>query len=135
MMLGVMLFDQTSWDALQMSKADFLRNNRGIDDGKDIPEVFMGALYDRIVKNEIKMKGEPTIVQNKQPSANKILGLDAILNIVIRKRGEEKATETSDDIIRHMQEQFKAKAGKSEYVRKSFVFGDAILSICINTIS
>lgn len=101
----------------KMSKADFLRNNRGIDDGKDVPEDFMGALYDRIVKNEIKMKGDPMVPQNKQPTnANRILGLDAILNIVIRKRVEDKALETSDDVIRHMQEQFKAKAGKSETV-------------------
>ena len=104
-----------------MSKADFLRNNRGIDDGKDVSEAFLGALYDRIVKNEIKMKGEPTIIQNKQPSTNRILGLDAILNIVIWKRGEEKATETSDEIIRHMQEQFKAKAGKSEWVMEILI--------------
>jgi brefeldin A-inhibited guanine nucleotide-exchange protein len=33
---------------------------------------------------------------------------------VIRKRGEEKNMETSDDLIRHMQEQFKEKARKSE---------------------
>lgn len=35
---------------------DFLRNNRGINDGGDLPEDFMGALYDRIQTNEIKMK-------------------------------------------------------------------------------
>lgn len=101
----------------KMSKADFLRNNRGIDDGKDLPEDFTGALYDRIVKNEIKLKGDAMVPQNKQPiNANRLLGLDIILNIVIRKRGEDKALETSDAVIRHMQEQFKAKAGKSETV-------------------
>lgn len=35
---------------------DFLRNNRGINDGGDLPEEFMSALYDRIQTNEIKMK-------------------------------------------------------------------------------
>ncbi|KAG2437305.1 hypothetical protein HXX76_005962 [Chlamydomonas incerta] len=39
----------------KMSKAAFLKNNRGINDGADLPEAFMGALYDRIVTNEIKM--------------------------------------------------------------------------------
>lgn len=101
----------------KMSKADFIRNNRGIDDGKDLPEDYLGSLYDRIVKNEIKMKDDNLVPQNKLPTnANRILGLDGILNIVIRKRGEEKALETSDDLIRHMQEQFKAKASKSESV-------------------
>lgn len=35
---------------------DFLRNNRGINDGGDLPQDFMEAVYDRIVNNEIKMK-------------------------------------------------------------------------------
>ncbi|KAI5079490.1 hypothetical protein GOP47_0004969 [Adiantum capillus-veneris] len=101
----------------KMSKAEFLRNNRGINDGKDIPEEFMTALYDRIVKNEIKLKEDSIITQSKQPTnTSKILSLDAILNIVIRKRNEDKGLETSDDVIRHMQEQFKAKASKSETV-------------------
>ncbi|CAI0471293.1 unnamed protein product [Linum tenue] len=39
----------------KMSKADFIRNNRGIDDGKDLAEEFLSTLYDHIVKNEIKM--------------------------------------------------------------------------------
>jgi brefeldin A-inhibited guanine nucleotide-exchange protein len=44
-----------------------------------------------------------------------MLGLDTILNIVVRRpREESKILETSDDVIRYMQEQFKAKAGKSE---------------------
>lgn len=42
----------------KMSKADFLRNNRGINDGGDLPEEWMESLYDRIVNNEIKMQGE-----------------------------------------------------------------------------
>lgn len=101
-----------------MSKAEFLRNNRGIDDGADIPEDFMSALYDRIVLNEIKMKDD-TVAPTKQQTTNvnRMLGLDAILNIVVRRAPEgSKEMETSDDVIRHMQEQFKAKAGKSEYV-------------------
>jgi len=98
-----------------MSKADFMRNNRGIDNGKDLPEVYLGSLYDRIVKNEIKMKDDTLTLPSKQPTnGNMILGLDSILNLVIRKRGEEKSLEKSDDVIRHMQEQFKAKTGKSE---------------------
>lgn len=97
-----------------MSKAEFIRNNRGIDDGKDLPEDFMNGLYDRIVSNEIKMKAD-TFVPSKQPANNRFPGLDTILNIVIRKPREFSVMlETSDDVIRHMQEQFKAKAGKPE---------------------
>jgi len=101
---------------MQMSHDDFIRNNRGIDDGKDLPEEYLKSLFDRISRNEIKMKENDEAPQQKQVvSPNRLLGLDSILNIVIRKRVEENL-ETSDDLIRHMQEQFKEKARRSEYV-------------------
>ncbi|KAF3790233.1 Brefeldin A-inhibited guanine nucleotide-exchange protein 2 [Nymphaea thermarum] len=101
----------------KMSQDDFIRNNRGIDDGKDLPEEYLRSLYERISRNEIKMKEDELNSQHRQSTnSNRILGLDSILNIVIRKRGEEKTMETSDDLIRHMQEQFKEKARKSESV-------------------
>lgn len=100
---------------MQMSQDDFIRNNRGIDDGKDLPEEYLRSLYERISRNEIKMKEDELTSQHRySTNSNRILGLDSILNIVIRKRGEEKTMETSDDLIRHMQEQFKEKARKSE---------------------
>lgn len=99
---------------MQMSADDFIRNNRGIDNGKDLPEEYLRSLFERISRNEIKMKEDDLALQQKQyMNSNRILGLDSILNIVIRKRGEDKM-ETSDDLIRHMQEQFKEKARKSE---------------------
>ncbi|XP_027335735.1 brefeldin A-inhibited guanine nucleotide-exchange protein 2 isoform X2 [Abrus precatorius] len=100
----------------KMSADDFIRNNRGIDDGKDLPEEYLRSLFERISRNEIKMKESDVTPQQKQAvNPNRLLGLDSILNIVIRKRGEE-SMETSDDLIRHMQEQFKEKARKTESV-------------------
>ncbi|KAL5571979.1 hypothetical protein UlMin_021576 [Ulmus minor] len=99
----------------KMSADDFIRNNRGIDDGKDLPEEYLRSLFERISRNEIKMKDDDIAPQQIQSmNSNRLLGLDSILNIVIRKRGE--ALETSDDLIRHMQERFKEKARKSESV-------------------
>ncbi|KAI3745301.1 hypothetical protein L1987_58412 [Smallanthus sonchifolius] len=98
----------------KMSKADFIRNNRGIDDGKDLPEENLGALYDQIVKNEIKMKGDTSVPQSKQTnSVNRLLGLDGILNLVW-KQTEEKPLGANGALIKHIQEQFKEKSGKSE---------------------
>lgn len=98
-----------------MSKADFIRNNRGIDDGKDLPEEFLSTLYDQIVKNEIKMSSDSSAQESKQANSfNKLLGLDGILNLVTGKQTEEKALGASGLLIRHIQEQFKAKSGKSE---------------------
>ncbi|KAL5143910.1 Brefeldin A-inhibited guanine nucleotide-exchange protein 2 [Glycine soja] len=101
----------------KMSAEDFIKNNRGIDDGKDVPEEYLRSLYERISRNEIKMKEVDLEAQQKQAvNSNRLLGLDSILNIVVRKRGEDSNMETSDDLIRHMQEQFKEKARKTESV-------------------
>ena len=98
-----------------MTKADFIRNNRGIDDGKDLPEEYLGALYDHIVKNEIQMNADSAVPQSKQAnSLNKLLGLDGILNLVNWKQTEERPLGANGLLIRHIQEQFKAKSGKSE---------------------
>jgi len=42
----------------RMTKADFIKNNRGINDGNDLPEDFLFSIYDEIVTNEIRMKDE-----------------------------------------------------------------------------
>jgi brefeldin A-inhibited guanine nucleotide-exchange protein len=99
----------------QMSKSDFIRNNRGIDDGKDLPEHYLSTLYDQIVKNEIKMSADSSVPQSKQPSSViKLLGLDNIINLVNWKQAEDKALGANDLLIKNIQEKFKAKSGKSE---------------------
>ncbi|CAA6672300.1 unnamed protein product [Spirodela intermedia] len=101
--------------AYSMSKADFIRNNRGIDGGKDLAEEYLGSLYDQIVKNEIKMNTNSSVPQSRQGNTiNKLLGLDSIFNLVTGRQSEEKAVGANDLLIRHIQEQFKANAGKSE---------------------
>eukprot|EP01103_Thecamoeba_quadrilineata_P008894 TRINITY_DN18603_c0_g1_i1.p1 TRINITY_DN18603_c0_g1~~TRINITY_DN18603_c0_g1_i1.p1 ORF type:complete len:447 (-),score=87.40 TRINITY_DN18603_c0_g1_i1:158-1363(-) len=42
----------------KMTKKEFLTNNKGIAGGKDLPAEFMEELYDRVVKNEIKIQGD-----------------------------------------------------------------------------
>jgi brefeldin A-inhibited guanine nucleotide-exchange protein len=42
----------------RMTKPDFIRNNRGINDGTDLPEELLSAIYDEIQTNEIRMKDE-----------------------------------------------------------------------------
>lgn len=97
-----------------MTKADFIRNNRGIDNGKDLAEDYLGALYDQIVKNEIRMKANSSAPESKQEnSLNKLLGFDGILNLVW-KQTEEKPLGANGYQIRHIHEQFKANSLKSE---------------------
>jgi brefeldin A-inhibited guanine nucleotide-exchange protein len=39
-----------------MTKEQYIRMNRGINDSKDLPEEYLSAIYDEIAGNEIKMK-------------------------------------------------------------------------------
>ncbi|KAG9136782.1 hypothetical protein Leryth_004541 [Lithospermum erythrorhizon] len=100
----------------KMSKADFIRNNRGINDGKDLPEDYLGTLYDQIVKNEIKMNADSSTPQSKPGnSLNRLLGLDGILNLVW-KQTEEQPLGANGVLLKHIQEQFRAKSVKSESI-------------------
>ncbi|KAI9317717.1 hypothetical protein BX666DRAFT_1856976 [Dichotomocladium elegans] len=42
----------------RMTLEDYIKNNRGIDDGSDIPNELLEGIYDEISKNEIKLKDE-----------------------------------------------------------------------------
>ncbi|KAJ2869749.1 guanine nucleotide exchange protein for ADP-robosylation factor [Coemansia aciculifera] len=43
----------------RMTKAEFINNNRGINDGKNLDPALLERIYDQIVHNEIKMKDDP----------------------------------------------------------------------------
>jgi len=40
----------------RMTKEQYIKMNRGINDSKDLPEEYLSAIYDEIAANEIKMK-------------------------------------------------------------------------------
>lgn len=63
----------------RMTLQDFIKNNAGIDDGKNLPDEFLAALYDEIQRNEIKMQDEvplPTAPQTGLASAIASVGRD-----------------------------------------------------------
>lgn len=40
----------------KMTKEQYIKMNRGINDSKDLPEDYLSKIYDEILSNEIKMK-------------------------------------------------------------------------------
>ncbi|KAI0796813.1 hypothetical protein C8Q75DRAFT_710714 [Abortiporus biennis] len=46
----------------RMTKADFIKNNRGINDGASLPDELLSSIFDDITSNEIRMKDEMDIV-------------------------------------------------------------------------
>ncbi|KAK9829453.1 hypothetical protein WJX72_005963 [[Myrmecia] bisecta] len=100
---------------VKMSKQDFLRNNRGINDGGDLDEEYMTSLYDRIVNNEIKMKDsglEAALAAHSKAAAGGGAGggwMDTILNL-IPGRKQQASNEPSDDSIRRTHEYLRERA-------------------------
>jgi brefeldin A-inhibited guanine nucleotide-exchange protein len=41
----------------KMTKEQYIKMNRGINDSRDLPEEYLSQIYDEIAGNEIKMKG------------------------------------------------------------------------------
>lgn len=57
----------------RMTKQDFLKNNRGIDEGQDLPDELLGAIFDEISTNEIIMKDEKPKVTSQNTDKKSIL--------------------------------------------------------------
>jgi brefeldin A-inhibited guanine nucleotide-exchange protein len=53
----------------RMTRSDFVKNNRGINDGADLPEEFLSSIYDDIVNNEIRMKDELDAALGQVPAS------------------------------------------------------------------
>ncbi|CAG0924694.1 unnamed protein product [Notodromas monacha] len=48
----------------KMTKEQYIKMNRGINDSKDLPEEYLSKIYDKIFSNEIKMKS--SVVTNEK---------------------------------------------------------------------
>ncbi|CAL8462959.1 g2493 [Coccomyxa elongata] len=93
----------------KMSKQDFLKNNRGINDGADLPEDDMSELYDRILNNEIKMKdadAEGLVATNTAKGGG---WMDTILNLIPGRRAAA-SNEPSEEAIRRTHDNLREKA-------------------------
>ena len=49
-----------------MTKEQYIKMNRGINDSKDLPEDYLSQIYDEIAGNEIKMKITASAKPGKQ---------------------------------------------------------------------
>ncbi|TFK93603.1 Sec7-domain-containing protein [Polyporus arcularius HHB13444] len=59
----------------RMTKQGFIANNRGINDGQDLPEELLSSIYDEIVNNEIRMKDEVEAPNVAAPGSQGLAGV------------------------------------------------------------
>ena len=98
----------------KMSKEDFLRNNRGINDGGDLDKEFMESLYDRIVTDEIKMNDEDEKEESvvAAPAPN---WFDSVMSL-LPGRQEKASTEAPDEIVQRTAAKLRKLAEGASFV-------------------
>ncbi|KXS21398.1 Sec7-domain-containing protein, partial [Gonapodya prolifera JEL478] len=64
----------------KMTKQGFVNNNRGIDNGKDVPMEFLHQIYDSILTNEIKIKDETSGKNHRKTHSGHFEAVSDILN-------------------------------------------------------
>lgn len=88
----------------RMTKPEFVKNNRGINDGSDLPEEMLLEIYDDIASNEIRMQDEieAKILQGTLGLANALTGVGRDLQkeaYIIQTSGMSSKTEVCHLIV------------------------------------
>lgn len=98
----------------KMSKEDFLRNNRGINDGGDLEKEFMESLYDRIVLDEIKMNDDEEEEEfiKAAPAPN---WFESVISL-LPGRQERASKEAPDDTVQRTAEKLRKLAEGASFV-------------------
>ncbi|KAI1862048.1 uncharacterized protein JN550_010513 [Neoarthrinium moseri] len=96
----------------RMSKEDFIKNNRGINDNADLPDDYLTGIYDEIAGNEIVLKSEreAAAAAGALPSATSsgfAAGLGQALSNVGRDLQREAYVQQSEEIALRSEQLFK----------------------------
>jgi brefeldin A-inhibited guanine nucleotide-exchange protein len=96
----------------RMTHADFIKNNRGINDNADLPDEYLIAIYDEIAKDEIVLKSEREEAAAKgtltQASGGIAAGLGQALATVGRDLQREAYTKHAEEISLRSEQLFKS---------------------------
>ncbi|KAE8992320.1 hypothetical protein PF011_g17592 [Phytophthora fragariae] len=105
----------------KMDKAGFLRNNRGINDGKDLPEDYMGAIFDRIKATPISLKEDDDFRSRRggpaMSTASSLFGASGAANDRMRRDAYIKERES---MVRQSEALFKRRVPASARAQQQF---------------
>ncbi|WQF80759.1 Putative Sec7 domain-containing protein [Colletotrichum destructivum] len=97
--------------AKRMSKEEFIKNNRGINDNADLPDEYLLAIYDEIASNEIVLKSEREAAAAAgavpPPSTSIAAGLGQALSNMGRDLQREAYLQQSEEIALRSEQLFK----------------------------
>ena len=109
-------FNSFSQVKKKMTKEEFIKNNRGINDSEDLPHEYLSTLYDQIASSEIKIKATSATVAKTlvttdakqrqhiwgQESANITKTAEALMESASNKNDDIFITAKHIDHVRHM---------------------------------
>eukprot|EP01025_Chloroclados_australasicus_P037318 TRINITY_DN3805_c0_g1_i5.p1 TRINITY_DN3805_c0_g1~~TRINITY_DN3805_c0_g1_i5.p1 ORF type:complete len:1288 (-),score=132.71 TRINITY_DN3805_c0_g1_i5:189-4052(-) len=102
----------------KMTLEQFVRNNRGINSGDDLPLDFLEKIYNRIGENEIKMRDESLLNNNTSTIRNLSVGKSVLFDTLISllpNRRQLINEEPSEDAINRTLEYLKEKAKGAQF--------------------
>ncbi|KAK6535031.1 guanine nucleotide exchange protein for ADP-robosylation factor [Arthrobotrys megalospora] len=95
----------------RMKKEDFVKNNRGINDGADLPEEYLHGIFDEISQNEIILEDEKDAIRESKEATQKNTGLAAgigqALATVGRDLQREAYMQASEEMANKTEQLFK----------------------------
>ncbi|KAK6542923.1 guanine nucleotide exchange protein for ADP-robosylation factor [Orbilia ellipsospora] len=107
----------------RMSKEDFIKNNRGINDGADLPEDYLIGIFEEIAQNEIILEDEKGAIRESKESANKNAGLAAgigqALATVGRDLQREAYMQASEEMANKTEQLFKTLLRSQRTTKKT----------------
>ena len=96
----------------RMTKQEFVKNNRGINDDKDLPDEYLGKIYEEISTNEIVLEGERDAATMQALASQQATGLAAGIGqafaTVGRDLQKEAYVQASEEMANKTEQLFKS---------------------------
>ncbi|KAI9807403.1 MAG: guanine nucleotide exchange protein for ADP-robosylation factor [Piccolia ochrophora] len=96
----------------RMTREDFIKNNRGINDNADLPEEYLSGIFDEIAHNEIVLNTEreaaASIGLGSQPTAGIAANIGQALSTVGRDLQREAYVQASEEMANKTEQLFKS---------------------------
>jgi brefeldin A-inhibited guanine nucleotide-exchange protein len=116
----------TKLKGARMTVEDFIKNNRGINDGQDLPPEYLSGIYDEISQNEIVLASEREHaaelgIQTSAPTAGFASRAGQALANVGRDLQKEKYTQASEEMANKTEQLYRSliRAQKRSAVREA----------------
>ncbi|RKO99878.1 hypothetical protein CXG81DRAFT_5799, partial [Caulochytrium protostelioides] len=98
----------------RMTCEDFIKNNRGIDEGKDLDPAILTAIFEEIVRNEIVMKDEKPATAHPAGASASHDAVGGVISTAISQTLLPRGTSQARELMADFAQQSELQAQKTE---------------------